>query len=114
MCIHRFLVEDPVASDDLAVRKVAQERERQLQRFGERLLREGQVRAHAEILDPEGFEPFEVGLPGQQVRRSCRNEVRAVELKEDELFAAKVAQRVGQFDLRRRPKTSTGRGCFSQ
>ena len=46
----------------------------------------------AEVLDPESFEPLVVGLPGRQVRRSGRREIRAVELEEDPLLAPEVAE----------------------
>src|SRR2546428_13408001 len=50
------------------------------------------VGADAEVLDPQGFEPLVVGLPGQQVRRSGWSEVHAVELEEDPLLTPKVIE----------------------
>jgi hypothetical protein len=61
----RLLVEDAIGSNDFALWKIAEERERQLEGFGEGLLREGQVRADRQILDPERFKALEVGLPGR-------------------------------------------------
>src|SRR5207244_5603867 len=83
----------PVAADDLPLRKVAEERERQLQRVGERLLRERRVGADGEVLDTQGFEAFEVGLPGRQVCRSGRSEVHAVKFDEDPFLAPELAER---------------------
>src|SRR5207245_3348679 len=53
----------------------------------------GQVGAGRQVLDAEGFEALEVGLPGRQVRGSGRREVSAVELEEDPLLPAKVTER---------------------
>ena len=90
---HRLLVEDPVGADDLPVRKVAEQRVRQLQGLGERLLRERRVGADAEDLDTEVLKALVVGLPGRQVRRAGRREIRGVKLEEHELLALEVAQR---------------------
>src|SRR2546425_4605292 len=89
---HVFLIEDPVAAHELPVGEVAEQRKRQLQGFGERLLREGQVCAGGEVLDAQVFEALVVSLPGQQVRRSRRCEVRAVELEEDPFLTPKVVE----------------------
>lgn len=77
---HRLFVKHTVTADDFPLRKVAEQRVRQLQRVGERLLRKSRIGADCEILDTQGFEAFEVGLPGRQVRCSCRSKVRPVEL----------------------------------
>src|SRR6185369_9551205 len=90
---HQFLVEDSVAARDLRFGKVAEQRVRQLQRFGERLLRERQVGTDAEVLNPQIYETLEVGLPGRQVRRSRGSEVRPVELEENPLLTPKVIER---------------------
>ena len=87
---HRLLVEYSVGPDDLSFLKVAQQRVRQLQRFGEGLLRKRIVGADGENLDTQGFEALVVGLPGRQVRRSGRNKSPSVELKEDPLLASEV------------------------
>src|SRR5215471_17154210 len=73
-----FVIEDCGATRELRFGKVAEQRVRQLQRFGERLLREGQIGTDAENLDAKSFEPFVVGLPGRQVCRSRGCEVRSV------------------------------------
>ena len=62
---HDLLVEDFITPDDFPFDEVAQQRIRQLQRFGERLLRERVVGADAENLNTEGFEALGVGLPGR-------------------------------------------------
>ena len=62
---HDCLVEDSITPDDFSFDEVAQQRIRQLQRFGERLLRERVVGADGENLNTQGFKPFVVGLPGR-------------------------------------------------
>jgi len=62
---HYLLVEDSISPDDLPFDEVAQQRIRQLQGFGERLLRERVVGADGENLNTQGFEPLVVGLPGR-------------------------------------------------
>ena len=61
---HRFLVEDSIGPDNLPLRKVTEQRVRQLQRVGERLLREFIVGADPEDLDTQSLKPAVVGLPG--------------------------------------------------
>ena len=89
---HRRFVENPVAADDLPFRKIAEQRERQLQGVGEGLLRERRVGTDGEVLDTQGFEALVVGLPGRQVCRSGRSEVRAVKFDEDPFLASEVVQ----------------------
>jgi hypothetical protein len=89
---HDRLVENPISSDDFPFDEVAQQRIRQLQGFGERLLRERIVGADGEDLNIQSFEPFIVGLPGRKVRGSGWHECRCVELKEDPLLASKVTE----------------------
>lgn len=62
---HYLLVEDSISPDDLPFDEVAQQRVRQLQGFGKRLLRERVVGADGEDLNIQGFEPLVVGLPGR-------------------------------------------------
>src|SRR4029077_15238359 len=126
---HQFLVEDSVAARDLRFGKVAEQRVRQLQRFGERLLRERQVGTDAEVLNPEIYETLEVGLPGRQVRRSRGSEVRPVELEENPLLTPKVIERdiatgggrqaeggrwLANLHRRRLPGTEAGQGHSQQ
>src|SRR5688572_5431293 len=79
----RLLIEDAVVAHDRPLGKVAEERERQLQGLGKRLLREWVARADREVLDAELLEALVVGLPGREVRRSRRYKIGAVELEEN-------------------------------
>ena len=77
---HLFFIQHREAADDLSLRKIAEQRVRQLQRVSKSLLRKRVVGANAEDLDTQGFEPLVVGLPGRQIRRSGWNKGSAVEL----------------------------------
>ncbi len=70
-----------VIPDDLQLRMITQERERQLQRIGECLLGEWVVCADPKDLDVQLLELFVVDLPGRQVLRSRRAEITDVKSK---------------------------------
>ncbi len=91
--VHRFLIEHAEAADDLPLGNIAEQRKWQAERVGEGLLGKRIVGADAEVLDTQGLEPVVVGLPGRQVRRSGRLEIRAIELDQDPFLAPEVAER---------------------
>jgi hypothetical protein len=62
---HDFLVENAVTPNGFSFDEVTQQRIRQFEGFGERLLRERVVGADGENLNAESLEPFVVGLPGR-------------------------------------------------
>ena len=70
-----------VIPDNLQLRMIAQEWEREFQRIRERLLRERVVCADPENLDVQLLELLIVDLPGRQVLRSRRAEITDVKSK---------------------------------
>jgi hypothetical protein len=74
------------------VREVAQERVRQLERIGERLLRERIIGTDPENLHVQSLEIAVVGLPGREIRRSNGGKIGAVKLKEHEFLSPELAQ----------------------
>src|SRR4029077_307327 len=86
---HQFLVENAVGPHGLALREIAEQRERQAERFGEGLLGKAQVGAGGEVLHAQGLEALVVGFSRRQVRCARRREVGAVELEQHPLLAVK-------------------------
>ena len=107
--------EAAVLPGDLQIRKVAEQGVRQLERFRKGLLREGMVGADPENLDIQLLEFGVIDLPGREVGHSRRGEIDAIELQEDVLLPAKLAEtdlfpgRTGQREVRRRLPDSWGR-----
>ena len=80
-----------VASSDIQLWMIAQERVRQLQGISECLLGKGVVCANPENLNIKRLELLIVDLPGRQVLRSRRTEIVYVKLKENVLSSPELA-----------------------
>ena len=81
-----------VIPDDFQLRMIAQERVRELERIGERLLGEGVVCADPEYLDIQLLELLIVDLPSRQVLCSRRAEIVDIKLEENVLLSPELAQ----------------------
>ena len=77
-----IVLQDAVAPNHLEVRIIAEERVRQLQGVGKRLLRKQAIRADAQHLDIQVLERLIVGPTGRDILRSGHAKVVDVELDE--------------------------------
>jgi hypothetical protein len=88
----KIMLQDAVAPNHLEVRIIAEERVRQVQGVGKRLLREQAIRTDTKHLDIQVLELLVVGPTSRDIRRSGHAKVIDVELEEHQCFAPELAQ----------------------
>jgi hypothetical protein len=85
-------VNDAVAPDHVHCRKIAEKREGEIERCGERLLRERITGGEPKNLNVQVFELAELGLPGREVRGSGGVEILRIEKEQHRLLSLELAQ----------------------